>query len=187
MTYLEEIKKGMKLLSDNGYWIIGQNVKYGGTSLYHTTKDFFEGRKCELPVMENCQAGIATGMSLTGYKVLSIYPRFDFFLLALDHIINHLDKFNEMSLGQFKPKVIIRVCVGSTSPLMPGPQHSNNYTEALKKMVTNIDVVELTEADMIVPAYIDAMNSERSVILIEHSDKYNSDFAMTDIKESKDK
>ena len=175
----------MKLLIDNDYYIIGQNTKYGGTSMFHTTKDFPDNRKIELPVMEEVQAGICTGLSLEGFKVLSIYPRFDFFILALNHIINHLDKFEEMSSGQFRPKVIFRVCVGSVAPLMPGPQHSNNYTEAIKRMVTNIDVVELLEADLIVPAYIDAMNSERSTILIEHSDLYNKDFAMTDIKESK--
>ena len=52
------------------------------------------------------------------------------------------------------------------------------------KEITNINVVELKEADMIVPAYIDAMNSERSTILIEHSDLYNSGL-VEDIKESK--
>ncbi|MEK6880329.1 MAG: hypothetical protein AABY22_12005, partial [Nanoarchaeota archaeon] len=140
MTYLEELKRAMKLLIDNDYYVVGQNTRFGGTSMFHTTKDFPDNRKIELPVFENIQAGICTGMSLTGFKVLSIYPRFDFFILALDAIINHLDKFEEMSSGQFKPKVIFRVCVGSTSPLMPGPQHSNNYTEAIKQMVTNINV-----------------------------------------------
>src|SRR3990167_11241894 len=163
-NYLEEIKKSMKLLSDNNFWLIGQNTTAGGTSMYHTYKDYFEGKKIELPVFENTQAGLATGMSLTGHKVLSIYPRFDFFLLALDHIINHLDKFEEMSSGQFKPKVIIRVCVGSTSPLMPGPQHSNDYFESLKLMVTNINVVKLDKAEIVFEEYKKATNSDKSTI-----------------------
>lgn len=188
MTYLEEIKRSMKLLIDNDYYVIGQNTRFGGTSMFHTTKDFPDNRKIELPVMEEVQAGICTGMSLEGFKVLSIYPRFDFFILALNQIINHLDKAEEMSDGQFKPKVIFRVCVGSVGPLMPGPQHIQNYTEAIKRMVTNIEVKELLKADDVYPAYEEAIyDNGKSYILIEHSDLYNSDFAMTDIKESKDK
>ena len=56
---------------------------------------------------------------------------------------------------------------------MPGPQHCQNYTEALKKMVTNIDVVELLKTGDIYPAYEQAVNSDKSTILIEHSDLYN--------------
>lgn len=186
MTYLDEIKKAMKLLSNEGYWIIGQNVKFGGTSMYHTYKDLFEDRKIELPVSEEMQAGIATGMGLAGHKILSIYPRMDFLLLALNQIINHLDKAEEMSNGQFKPNVIIRTCVGSVKPMMPGPQHCQNYTEALRHMVTNIDVVELLNSEDIYPAYEKAINSNRSTILIEYSDLYNKDFAFKDIKQSKD-
>lgn len=186
MTYLDEIRRSMDLLIKEGYYIIGQNTKYGGTSMYHTTKDFPDNRKIELPVMEEVQAGIGTGLSLTGFKVLSIYPRFDFFIIALNQIINHLDKFEEMSSGQFKPKVIFRVCVGSVKPLLPGPQHSNDYFESLKLMVTNIDVIKLDKAEDIYPAYEKAINSERSTILIEYSDLYNADFAYTSIKQSKD-
>ena len=90
-------------------------------------------------------------MNLEGYKVCSIYPRFDFFILALDHVINHLDKFDEMSKGQYKPKQIFRVCVGSNFPMMPGCQHNNDYTSSLEKMVTNIDIIKLNKA---VCAYI---------------------------------
>lgn len=186
MTYLDEIKKSMKLLSDNGYWLIGQNTTAGGTSMYHTYKDYFEERKLELPVFEEVQCGLGTGLSLEGYKVLSIYPRFDFFILAFNQLINHLDKFEEMSDGQFKPKQIFRVCVGSVKPMMPGPQHCQNYTEAIKKMVTNIEVRELKNAEDVVPIYTEAINSDKSYIIVEYSDFYNKDFAFKDIKDSKE-
>lgn len=186
-TYLEELKRAMKLLADNNVLVVGQNTKYGGTSMFHTTKDFPDELKIELPVFEDVQAGLCTGLSLQGFKVLSIYPRFDFFILALNQIINHLDKAEEMSNGQFKPKVIFRVCVGSTSPMMPGPQHCQNYTEAIKKMVTNIEVRELLNTDDVYKTYEEAMNSDKSYVIIEHSDLYNADFAFKDIKESKEK
>lgn len=185
-TYLEEIRKSMKLLADEGFYLIGQNTRYGGTSMFHTTKDFPEDRRIELPITEEMQMGISTGMALEGMKVCSIYPRMDFLLLAMNQLINHLDKAEEMSDGQFKPKVIIRTCVGSIKPMMPGPQHMQNYTEALKRMVTNINVVELNKTDEVYPAYEKAVKSDRSTILIEKSDIYNKEIAFTDIKKSKE-
>jgi len=187
MTYLDEIKKAMKLLAESDYYIIGQNTKYGGTSMYHTTKDFPEDKRIELPVFEDVQAGMAIGMSLEGLKVCSIYPRMDFLILALNQIVNHLDKMEAMSDGQFKPKVIIRTCVGSVKPMMPGPQHCQNYTEALKKMVKYIKVVELTKTEEVYTSYKEAVKSDKSTILIEHSDLYNEDLAFKEIKESKEK
>ena len=163
------------MLGKEGYIFLGQNMKFGGTSMFHMIKHLPEEQRIELPVMEEMQMGISTGMALEGFKICNVYPRMDFLILAINQLINHLDKMEEMSDGQFKPKVIIRTCVGSTKPLMPGPQHSQNYTEALKKMVTNIDVVELLDAADILPAYTMAMNSTRSTILIEHSDLYNQD------------
>ncbi len=174
MTYLEQIKKSMDLMAKEGYYVIGQNTKFGGTSMYHTLTEFPEERRIELPVTEEMQCGLGTGMSLGGLKVCSIYPRWDFFILALNQLINHLDKAELMSDGQHKPRQIFRVCVGSTKPMMPGPQHCANYTEAIKKMVTNIEVRELLKSEDVYKAYEDAVNSDKSWILIEHSDLYNS-------------
>ncbi len=187
MTYLEQIQKSMNLLGEKGYIFLGQNMVAGGTSMFHTVKHLPIEQRIEVPVFEDIQAGMATGMALEGLKIVSVYPRMDFLLLAFNQLINHLDKMQEMSESQFKPKVIIRTCVGSTKPMMPGKQHCQNHTEALKSMCTNIDVIELLKAEDIYPAYEKAMNSDRSTILIEHSDFYNADFAHTEIKESKEK
>jgi len=182
MNYKEELQKSMDLLAKEGYIFFGQNMKFGGTSMFHMLKHLPEEQRIELPVFENTQAGMGTGMNLIGDKICSIYPRFDFFPLAFDHLINHLDKMEEMSDGQFKPKQIFRVCVGSTKPLMPGPQHSKNYTEALKKMVTNIDVRELLQPEDVLRAYEDAVKSDKSFIIVEHSDLYNMDLTEELIK-----
>ena len=71
-TYLEEIKKAMDLLDKEGYFFIGQNMRFSGTSMYHTYKHIPENRRIELPVLEDVQAGLGTGLSLEGFKILSI-------------------------------------------------------------------------------------------------------------------
>ena len=184
-SYKEELQKATDLLATNGYIFLGQNMIAGGTSMFHMVKHLPIEQRIELPVVENLQAGIATGMAIEGLKVCSVYPRMDFMLLALDHIINHLDKFEEMSDGQFKPKVIIRTCIGSTKPMMPGPQHCQDYSKELKSMCRNINVVILEAPDMVYSEYEKAINSDKSTILIEKSDLYNVNL-IYDIEKSKD-
>ena len=159
----------MELLAkDERVICIGQNVLYSGAiAINETVAAFPLSRKIEVPIFENTQLGICIGLSLYGFVPLCIIPRMDFLIIAADQLINHLDKIEAMSVGRFKPKVIIRTGVGAKTPLDAGPQHTQDHTEALRQLLTNIDVVKLTEAEQIVPAYEAALNSERSTILIE--------------------
>lgn len=176
MKYIDEIKEAMKLLGDDGYTVIGQSVRWKGTGLFWTLEDAFPmENRIELPVFEDVQMGISAGMALAGEKVLSIYPRMDFLIIAANQLVNHLDKMEELSDGQFKPKVIIRTAIGSVKPLFPSSQHMQDHCEALRKMLTNVDVIKLTKASDIVPTYKKAMKSKRSTILVELPDLYDTE------------
>lgn len=173
LSYRVELIKAMELLAaDERVLCIGQNVIFSGAiAVNETVKAFPLARKIELPVMENSQMGICIGLSLSGYLPLAIFPRMDFLIIAADQLVNHLDKIEQMSCGRFKPKVIIRTCVGAKTPLDAGPQHTQDYTAMLQTCLTNIDVVKLGKAEQIVPAYKRALESERSTILIELAEK----------------
>ena len=127
-----------------------------------------------MELFEELQLGIATGMAMEGWVPVTCYSRFDFFILALNQLVNHLDKMQDMSKGDMKPKVIIRVAVGSKLPFSAGPQHTQNHTEAMKKMLTEVNVVELIEPEQIFDAFVDAYNSDKSTLIIEHSEYYGS-------------
>ena len=174
MNYKKEVYKGMELLNKHPRTIfIGQAVEYKGTALTHQVKNFPKEKLLELPVAEEFQAGIALGLALEGYIPVSMYPRMNFIILAMNQIVNHLDKWEAMSVGESKPKVIMKAIVGSEYPLDPGHQHKANYTECLRSACTNIDVVEILYPHQVFPAYERALNSERSVIIVEHGDLYN--------------
>ena len=176
MTYKDELMKAMKILAENEKTIfIGQTLVAGGSSMKWTMEDIPKERMIELPVMEEVQMGISLGLSLEGYIPVSVYPRFDFLILAINQLVNHIDKTEEMSEGRFKPKVIIRTAIGSVDPLMPGPQHCQDHTEALKKMCTNINIVKLERAEQIVLEYKKALESDKSTVLIEIPDMYNKE------------
>jgi hypothetical protein len=66
------------------------------------------------------------------------------------------------------------VAVGSKVPFSAGPQHTQNHTEALRKMLTEIEVVELIEPEDIFPAFEKAYNGDKSTLIVEHSEFYNS-------------
>lgn len=173
MKYFDELKKAMTLLADHPKtFFIGQAVEYEGTGLYDSLLVVPSHKKMELPVAEYLQCGLANGMALEGMIPVSTFPRWNFLLMGVDQIVNHLDKFSEMSNGKFKPKVIIRVAVGSERPVDPQCQHKGNFSDAFKSMCKTVNIVELHEPEDIVPAYEKALNRTDGVstILVEFAD-----------------
>lgn len=169
--YFYEMKRAMRLLGEDPKTVfLFQN--YGRVSW--TLVDVPEEKKIELPVVEDAQMGFATGMALAGFTPISAYVRWNFALLAANQIVNQLDKIEQMSNGGYRPRVIIRTGVGSTKPLYPGCQSDGDYTAAFRLMLTSIDVVTLKEAEDIVPAYLKALRSERSTLLVEYGNQYES-------------
>ena len=175
MVYKDELTKAMKLLAkDKRVIFLGQNIVYPGSIMSSSLQDIPNSKKIELPLIEDAQIGMSIGLSLEGYIPVSIYPRIDFLIIATNQLVNHLDKIEEMSCGQFRSKVIVRTAIGSTKPLYPGIQHCSDYTEGLRHMLKNIDVIKLTKSRDIVPAYKHALKRKdaKSTILIEVADLY---------------
>lgn len=177
MAYKDELTKAMKLLARNKRVIfLGQNIVYPGSIMSSSLQEIPNSKKIELPLIEDAQMGMSLGLSLEGYIPVSIYPRIDFLIIAINQLVNHLDKIEEMSCGQFKPKVIVRTAIGSTKPLYPGLQHCSDYTEGLKHMLKNVKVVKLAHSQDIITAYKYALNRKdgKSTLLIEVADLYSS-------------
>lgn len=173
LTYESEIKKAMDMLGKEKNTIfIGQQIIYSGSIMSKSLIDISSSKKIELPIMEDCQMGMSIGLSLEGYLPVSIYPRMDFLILAMNQMVNHLDKIASMSRGRFEPKVIVRTAIGSTKPLYPGLQHCSDYTDGLQRMLKNVSVKKIWYANQVMGFYRDALKSENSTILIEVADSY---------------
>lgn len=179
MTYKDELTKGMELLAKNKKVIfLGQGIKYLGASgvMFSSLKNIPNSKKIELPIAEDMQMGLCIGLSLEGYIPITMYARMDFFILAINQLVNHLDKIEEISHGEFKPKVIIRTAVGTSKskPLYAGLQHTSDYTNAFKCMLKNIEVIRLMSKEDIVSSYERALKNEKSTLLIELGDLYDT-------------
>lgn len=141
---------------------IGQNMRYDGQKMHASFSGVPMEQRIEFPVAEDLQMGFCTGLSLEGYIPICCYPRIDFMLLASNQLVNHLDK-----MTGFKPKVIVRVAVGSTKPLNPGPQHTQDHTRAFSLMLKNIPVVEFEPG-----VYEEALNGSGPVVVVERMERY---------------
>ena len=175
MTYFDEIKKSMEYLAKNKNTVfLGQAVSVPGTAMFNTLKDINIKKKIELPVAEEMQMGMSLGMALEGYIPVTIYPRWNFLLLATNQLVNHLDKISEISNNKIKPQIIIRTAVGSVRPLDPQSQHKGDFSKAFKQMCNNIDVYKITKANEVFKTYKKVLkNKKRISLVVEIADFYN--------------
>jgi len=176
MKYFKELKRSMEYLAKKKNSIfLGQAVEVPGTAMYNTLKNVDKKKKIELPVAEEMQMGMTIGMIMKGYIPISIYPRWNFLLLSINQLVNHLDKFNEMTNNYYKSKAIIRTSIGSQRPLDPQSQHVGDFTVPIKKMAKNLEIIKLKNTEEIFPSYKKAIDRKDNVstILIEYGDYYN--------------
>ena len=171
-NYHSELCRAMALLSDAGAVFLGQAVACDGTAMRSTLKHLPPERLIEMPVAENMQAGMCTGIAIAGGLPVCCYPRINFMLEAVSQIVQHLDKLPLYS--DYRPRVIIRTAIATNKPLDPGPQHVGNYVPAFRSMLKTIHVCELLHAEMIVPCYQAALRREGSSLLVEHLSLYET-------------
>lgn len=176
LSYHGELCRAMTWLGEQDKTVfLGQGVGNPGIAFSDTFAGVPAEKRVEFPVAEEMQVGMSIGMSLNGYVPICIIPRWNFMLRAADQIVNHLDRLPLYSTGGYRPKVIIRVATPSVSPFNPGPQHDADFSEAFRLMLRTTEVVTLTQADDIVPAYRRAFDSPSSSILCEFTDRYRDE------------
>ena len=169
--YYEEMCRAMEYLAqDKRVVFLGQWYGIMPSTLGRVAAE----QKIEMPVVEDMQMGISTGMALAGYIPVTCFVRWNFLLLAANQLVNHLDKIKYMSHGGYQPNVIIRTSVGSTKPLDSQCQHTGDYTEAFRTMLSNIEVIQLHEAEDIFPAYQKALHRTdgKCTLLVEFGNHY---------------
>jgi pyruvate/2-oxoglutarate/acetoin dehydrogenase E1 component len=165
MNYKQALAAAMQeAAQDSRVVFLGQGVRDPGTFMSTTLTDVPLDQRIELPVAEELQLGMSIGMALNGYIPVSVFPRWNFFVVAASQAINHLDKM--------QPHVIVRVGVGSTKPLDPGPQHKGDMTDAFRLLMPNTTIVRLENAESVVSEYRAALNRKGPTILVEFADAY---------------
>ena len=87
MKYKEELDRAMEWLATKSNTVfMGQAIGFSGHAISNTMTQVPQDKRIELPVFEELQMGIATGMALEGWVPVTCYPRFDFFILGLNQL-----------------------------------------------------------------------------------------------------
>ncbi len=168
-TYKDAVNIAMKELGDLGAIFIGYNVARGDAM--GTLKEVAPEQKLETPVAENLMAGLAIGMSFEGYLPVVYFERHDFMLVAMDAIVNHVDKIERISHGEFKVPIVIRAITADAGPFYSGITHSQDFTALLKEAVS-FPVSDPKNGKEILRAFRDAVASERPAIIVERKSLY---------------
>jgi|TARA_B110000261_G_C13037653_1_gene338984 pyruvate/2-oxoglutarate/acetoin dehydrogenase E1 component len=176
MKYKNELIKAMSFLGKKRNTIfLGQSVLYSGNAIFNTLTKVPSKKKIELPVFEDVQMGMSLGLALNGFVPVTCFPRFDFLICAMNQLVNHVDKMRQMSRGEVKPRIIIRTSIGSKNPLDGGPQHTQDFTIAMKKSLKEVKVIFLNKPEMIFSSFKKAYEDKESYsyLFVEHGDFYN--------------
>jgi deoxyxylulose-5-phosphate synthase len=168
-SYKDAIDIAMTELGQAGAVFIGYNVLKGDAM--GTLKNVPAEQKLETPVAENLMAGLAIGMSFEGFIPVVYFERHDFMLGAMDAIVNHIDKIERISHGEYRVPVIIRAIVADAGPFYSGITHSQDFTELLKSSV-DFPVYDPVDGEEVLTAFRSALASKRPAIIIERKSRY---------------
>ena len=110
------------------------------------------------------QMGMSLWYGFRRYIPVTIYPRWNFLLLATNQLVDHLDKISKISNNKINPQIIIRTAVGSIRPLDPLSQHRGDFSQAFKQMCKNIDIYKITKANEVFKTYKKVLNNKKDIL-----------------------
>lgn len=117
ITFAKAINEALEtaLRIDNSVIKYGLGVTdpYGvfGTTVGLEEK-FGSDRVFDMPTAENGMTGVAIGAAIGGLKPIMTHQRLDFFLLAMDQLVNNAAKWNFMFGGNSNVPITIRLIIG---------------------------------------------------------------------------
>ncbi len=170
ITYSQAINKALtEEMSRNKKLVcfglgVNDSLNFFGTTK-GLVKKFGSERVFETPTSENAMTGIGVGMSLNNNPCVMMHQRLDFFLLAMDQLVNSAAKWHYMFGGKNSVPITIRLVVGKGWG--QGPTHS----QSLQSWFAHIPGLKVVMPSFPSDAYNLLKKSIRDpnpVIFIEH-------------------
>ena len=132
---------------------------------------FGSERVFDMPTSENAMTGVAIGAALNGIKSVVTHQRIDFFLLAMDQIVNSAAKWHYMFGGQNTIPITIRLIIGRGWG--QGPTHSQNL-QAWFAHIPGLKVVMPTTPEDAKGLLLASIFDPNPVIFLEHRWLHNT-------------
>lgn len=135
-----------------------------GTTL-NLEKLFGKKRVFDVPCSENSLTGVSIGAALGGVRSVVTHQRLDFFLLAMDQLVNSAAKWYYMFGSQISVPITIRLIIGRGWG--QGPTHSQNL-QSWFAHIPGLKVVMPTFPSDAKQMLLKSIRDPNPVIFLEH-------------------
>lgn len=170
LKFFEAIREAtdQAMAADSSVYIMGLGVP-DPKRIFGTTGGLLEKygpeRVLDMPTSENAMTGVAIGSAIGGMRPIMTHQRVDFFLLAMDQLINNAAKWRVMFAGQMKVPLVIRLIVGRGWG--QGPQHSQTL-HSLFAHIPGLHVVAPSTPYDAKGLLLSAIAGDDPVVYLEH-------------------
>ena len=138
-------------------------------NIFGTTQNlqekFGKERVFDMPTSENAMTGVAVGLALGGYPSVMSHQRLDFFLLAMDQLVNSAAKWHYMFGRQNSIPIVIRLIMGRGWG--QGPTHSQNL-QSWFAHIPGLKVVSPTFAYDAKGLLLSSIRDQNPVVFLGH-------------------
>jgi acetoin:2,6-dichlorophenolindophenol oxidoreductase subunit beta len=135
-------------------------------------EEFGKERVFDMPTSENAMTGVAIGASLVGYRPIMVHQRLDFFLLAMDQLVNAAAKWHYMFGGHSSVPIVIRLIIGRGWG--QGPTHSQSL-QSWFAHIPGLKVVMPSSPREAKGLLLSSIFDENPVLFLEHRWLHNQE------------
>jgi pyruvate/2-oxoglutarate/acetoin dehydrogenase E1 component len=176
LTYAQAINEGMHQVMSEHENVVAYGLGIDDPkSIFGTTTGLKEAfgaqRVFDMPTSENAMTGVAIGAALNGIRSVMVHQRLDFFLLAMDQLVNSAAKWHFMFGGQQSVPIVIRLILGRGWG--QGPTHSQNL-QAWFAHIPGLRVVMPTSPSDAKGLLISSIFDNNPVVFLEHRWLHNT-------------
>jgi len=169
ITYVEALNQALFLAmkKSEDVFCYGLGIDDPGR-IFATTKGLveeFPERVFDMPTAENSMTGIGIGAAIAGMRPVMVHQRLDFFLLALDQLINNAAKWHYMFDGKRSVPLTIRLLIGRGWG--QGPTHAQNL-QALFAHIPGLKVVMPSTPNDAKSMLLESIYDDNPVVFLEH-------------------
>jgi pyruvate dehydrogenase E1 component beta subunit len=170
VTFAEEINRAQHIAMHKDEKMICMGLGIDDPkAIFGTTaglqESFGKNRVFDMPTAENAMTGIGIGAAIAGTRVLMTHQRVDFFLLAMDQLVNNAAKWHYMFNGQMSVPLTIRLIIGRGWG--QGPTHQQSL-QSWFTHIPGLKVVVPSLTDNAGQLLHDAIMDNNPTIFLEH-------------------
>lgn len=169
-TFTEQINEAQFLAMKNDPSMICMGLGIDDPkAIFNTTiglqQTFGINRVFDTPTSENAMTGIGIGAAISGTRVLMTHQRVDFFLLAMDQLVNNAAKWHYMFNGKMKVPLTIRLIVGRGWG--QGPTHQQSL-QSWFTHIPGLKVVSPGLTENVGQLLYQSIMDDNPVVFLEH-------------------